>query len=190
MIVILLGAPGSGKGTQSERLVAALDLVHVSSGDLFRDHLGRGTELGQLARRYMDAGALVPDEVTIGMIADRLARPDIQSQGRVLFDGFPRTVAQAEALDALLAETGLGAVRTAVFIDVPEAEVVARMAGRGRSDDNPDAIRTRLAAFRRDTEPVIAHYRAQGKLATIEGLGTVDDVFARVRQALDDGDAS
>lgn len=187
MIVILLGAPGSGKGTQSERLVEAFDLVHVSSGDLFRDHLGRGTDLGQLARRYMDAGSLVPDEVTIGMIADRLARPDIVEGGRVLFDGFPRTVAQAEALDGLLSETGLGAVRTAVFIDVAEGEVVARMAGRGRSDDNPDVIRTRLQAFRRDTEPVIAYYGAQGKLARIDGLGTVDEVFERIVAALDEG---
>lgn len=184
MIVILLGAPGSGKGTQSERLTDALDLVHISSGDLFRDHLGRGTPLGELARSYMDAGALVPDEVTIGMIADRLDQPDVHGKGRVLFDGFPRTVAQADALDALLSEIGAGSVGAAVFIDVSEATVVERMAGRGRSDDNPDAIRTRLAAFRRDTEPVIAFYRAQGKLVAVDGEGTVDDVFERIMGGL------
>lgn len=182
MIVILLGAPGSGKGTQSERLTAALDLVHISSGDLFRDHLGRGTPLGELARTYMDAGALVPDEVTIQMIADRLAQSDVH--GRVLFDGFPRTVAQAEALDALLADTDALGVDAAVLIDVAEATVIARMAGRGRSDDNPEAIRTRLNAFRRDTEPVVAYYRAQGKLAAVDGEGTVDDVFAKIMGAL------
>lgn len=182
MIVILLGAPGSGKGTQSERLILALDLIHISSGDLFRDHLRRNTPLGDLARGYMDAGALVPDTVTIGMIADRLNQPDVQ--GRVLFDGFPRTVAQATALDALLAETRFGSVRAAVFIDVAEATVVARMAGRGRSDDNPEAIRTRLAAFRRDTEPVVDFYRGQGKLVCVDGEGSVDDVFARIMESL------
>ena len=184
MIVILLGAPGSGKGTQSERLTEALDLVHISSGDLFRDHLGRGTPLGELARTYMDAGALVPDEVTIRMIADRLDRPDVHGKGRVLFDGFPRTVAQADALDALLGEIGAGNVGAAVFIDVSETTVVERMAGRGRSDDNPDVIRTRLAAFRRDTEPVIGFYRAQGKLVAVDGEGTVDDVFERIMAGL------
>lgn len=183
MIVILLGAPGSGKGTQSERLVASYDLVHVSSGDLFRDHLGRGTELGRLARGYMDAGALVPDEVTIGMIADRLGQPDVQ--GRVLFDGFPRTVGQAEALDDLLARTGLGGVAAAIFLDVDDELVTQRMVGRGRSDDNLDTIRARLATFRRDTAPVIAFYASQGKLRTVDGEGTVDDVAGRIRLAIE-----
>jgi len=184
MFVILLGAPGSGKGTQSERLTEALDLVHVSSGDLFRDHLGRGTALGTLARRYMDEGLLVPDEVTIGMIADRLSQDDVAHRGRVLFDGFPRTVAQAEALDALLADVGAGSVNAAVLIDVSEATVVARMAGRGRSDDTADVIRTRLQAFRRDTEPVIAFYASQGKLVAVDGEGTPDDVFERIMGSL------
>lgn len=182
MIVILLGAPGSGKGTQSERLVEALDLVHISSGDLFRDHLGRDTELGRLARGYMDAGALVPDEVTIGMIADRLARSDVK--GRVLFDGFPRTVGQAEALDDLLARTGMGSVAAAIFLDVDDDLVTERMVGRGRSDDNLATIRARLATFRRDTAPVIAFYAAQGKLRTVDGEGTVDAVAARIARVL------
>ena len=182
MIVILLGAPGSGKGTQSERLVRALDLVHVSSGDLFRDHLGRGTDLGRLARGYMDAGALVPDEVTIGMIRERLSAADVA--GRVLFDGFPRTVAQAEALNDLLASTGMGPVTRAIFLDVDDDQVTARMVARGRSDDSPETIRTRLATFRRDTEPVIAFYDAGGLLSTVDGEGSVDDVAARIMDAL------
>ncbi|MEO8082581.1 MAG: adenylate kinase [Ardenticatenales bacterium] len=182
MIVILLGAPGSGKGTQSERLVEALDLVHISSGDLFRDHLGRGTALGTLARGYMDSGALVPDEVTIGMIADRLSTSDVC--GRVLFDGFPRTVGQANALDELLSSLHMGSVAAAIFLDVDDDQVTARMVGRGRSDDNLDTIRARLATFRRDTEPVVAFYASQGKLHTVDGEGSVDEVAERIMQVL------
>lgn len=212
MNIVLLGAPGSGKGTQAARLRDGLGLAHVASGDLFRDHLGRGSELGQLARGYMDAGKLVPDDVTIGMIRERLDQPDAASG--VLFDGFPRTVAQATALDAMLRERG-ERVEGAILIDVDEEELVSRLSGRlicrecgasfhirfapfkacpegrcdgeflyQREDDRPEAVRVRLETYRRQTEPVIGFYEDAGLLERVDGQGDVVDVTERMEAAV------
>lgn len=181
MNIVLLGAPGSGKGTQAEQLCATFGLTHVSSGDLFRDHLGRGTELGELARGYMSRGDLVPDEVTIGMIRERLAQPDVDAG--VLFDGFPRTVAQAEALAELLAESG-GRVDGAVLLQVADETIVDRLASRGREDDTAETVLARLDTFRAQTVPVIEHYRAQGRFTEVDGEGAIDEIAARAAEAV------
>lgn len=181
MNIVLLGAPGSGKGTQAERLSEGFGLTHVSSGDLFRDHLGRGTELGELARGYMSRGELVPDEVTIGMIRERLAQPD--AAGGVLFDGFPRTVPQAEALADLLAESGQR-VDGAVLLEVSDETIVDRLSQRGREDDARETVLARLETYRRQTVPVIAHYRERDRLRVVDGEGSVDQIAARAAEAL------
>jgi len=195
--VVLLGAPGSGKGTQAERIVARYGLPHISTGDMLRAAIAKGTEMGREARRFMDAGALVPDEVVVGCVRERLAREDT---GRgFLLDGFPRTLPQAEKLDEVLAETAR-AITHAVLIDVPEDELVRRISGRRtcpgcgkiyhmvydpplsegvcdvcgtaleqRADDNEETARKRLVVFRCDTEPVIEYYRAKGILGEAQG---------------------
>lgn len=212
MNIVLLGAPGSGKGTQAALLRDTLGLAHVASGDLFRDHLARESELGQIARGYMNAGALVPDDVTIGMIRERLREPD--TVGGVLFDGFPRTVAQADALEAMLAESGR-TVDGAILIDVEREELVSRLAGRRicrecgasfhvrfrpfercpegrcrgehlyqREDDQPAAVRVRLETYERQTEPVVDHYSAAGVLERVDGTGSIEVITERMERAI------
>lgn len=182
MNIVLLGAPGSGKGTQAEALVARYGLTHVSTGDLFRHHLSEGTPLGQLADGYMSQGRLVPDEVTVAMIRDRLETAP--ASGGLLLDGFPRTTAQAEALAELLAERG-EQVDAAILLDVGEELLLARLLGRGRPDDVRETIRTRLAAYRDQTLPVIEHYDALGRLRRVDGEGTVEEIAARLVGVVD-----
>ncbi len=207
--VILLGGPGAGKGTQAERIVARFGLPHISTGEMLRAAVEQGTEMGRAAQRSMQAGELVPDEVVIGVVRDRLAEPD--TRRGFLLDGFPRTLEQAERLDGMLAEAGR-AVTHVVLIDVPEEELVQRIAGRRscsecgklynvtfdpprvegvcdacgaaltqRADDNEETVRNRLAVYRSQTAPLIGYYFEKGVLGEAHGGGkTPSEVFAQV----------
>lgn len=183
--VLLLGPPGSGKGTQAKRLVAALGVPQVSTGDMLRAAVAAGTPVGLHAKGLMEAGRLVPDEVVTGVAEERLRQPDA-ARGFVL-DGFPRTVGQARALDELLRRLGV-ALERCVALQVDDDELVRRMLGRaqleGRSDDNEEAIRVRMQEYRHKTEPLLDHYRAAGVLVEVEGEGEVDDVAKRIQEAL------
>ena len=212
MIVVLLGAPGSGKGTQGLPLAEKLGLAHVASGDMFREHLGKGTELGVLAKSYMDKGELVPDGVTIRMIEERLARPD--AVGGVILDGFPRTLPQAESLEESLAKKHQK-VDAAPLVQVSTEELLRRLSGRwicrvcGRSyhvisnppkhdhvcdvdggelyqrdDDNIEVARKRLQVYFEQTQPVVDFYRARGVLAQINGEQSIESVCEDLVRAI------
>jgi adenylate kinase len=185
MVVVFLGPPGSGKGTQAARLAARAGIPHIATGDMLRSAVKNGTELGRRAGAIMDAGELVPDDIMIGLIRERIASEDCK-KGFVL-DGFPRTAAQAEALERLLAEKGFG-LDAAVNLDVDENRLIERMKGRslaeGRSDDNPETIRTRLEEYRRKTAPLAAWFDRKGILVNLDGTGSVDDVARAVGGAL------
>jgi adenylate kinase len=177
--LILLGPPGAGKGTQAQRLVARHGIVQLSTGDMLRSAAAAGTPTGLRAKEIMDRGDLVPDDVMIGIIADRIAEPD-SARGFIL-DGFPRTVAQAEALDRLLEKNGVS-LDSVVEISVDEQVLHDRIAGRvketggARADDNAETLSKRLAVYRTRTAPVAEHYRRQGKLKSVNGMGTVEQV--------------
>lgn len=198
MKIILLGAPGAGKGTQAIMLAKHYSLPHISTGDIFRDNIKRGTEIGKLAQSYTDKGQLVPDEVVLKIVADRLASPDC-ANGFIL-DGFPRTLPQAEGLAALVAEDA------ALAIMVPEDELIERLAGRfscpgckgtfrkqqltgndcpacgdalvQREDDKPETVKARLSVYNAQTEPLLAYYKAKGRLVSVNGSQDPADVFA------------
>ena len=177
MHIVLLGPPGAGKGTQAVRLAQHAKMAHVASGDLFRDNVDRGTELGSLAKEYMDRGALVPDDVTIQMVLERVSREDAAT-GYIL-DGFPRNEVQAAALDDALERQG-DRIDCAVLLDCPEAELLRRLEGRaateGRSDDTPEVIQARLKVYAEQTAPLISYYDQQGKLKRVDGLQAVEAV--------------
>jgi adenylate kinase len=213
MRIVLVGPPGAGKGTQAAYLAKNLSIPHISTGDLFRANISQGTELGKQAKAFMDAGRLVPDEVTIGMAEDRLLQPD--AAAGFLLDGFPRNVDQAQALDAFLARTQV-ALDAVLDLEVPEAEVVKRIAGRRlcrndgshvfhveynppaaegvcdtcggelyqRSDDTEEAVRIRLEEYHSKTEPIIDYYKQQGLVQTVPALGKVAEVTQRAMDAL------
>ncbi|GAA2487193.1 adenylate kinase [Streptomyces sp. NPDC059506] len=213
MRIVLVGPPGAGKGTQAQFLAKNLSIPHISTGDLFRANISQGTPLGLEAQKYIKAGDLVPDEVTIGMVKDRLARPDAQEG--FLLDGFPRNIAQAQVLDAMLTELG-GGLDAVLDLEVPEDEVVKRIAGRRtcrkdsshtfhvvytpskvedvcdvcggelyqREDDSEDTVRKRLEVYHNLTEPLVGYYEKQGLLVTVPALGKVDEVTARAMDAL------
>lgn len=179
---MIFGPPGAGKGTQAASLVDRFAIVHVSSGDMLRANLAAGSPLGLEAKRYMDAGELVPDEVVIGMVVDRLQADDA-ARG-VLLDGFPRTLPQAEGLDAALAGVGQR-IDAIVVLDVAEEEIVGRLSDRGRADDDPDVIRNRFRVYREQTEPVLGYYRGAGvPVHVVDGVGPVDEVQGRIVAAL------
>jgi len=213
MRIVLVGPPGAGKGTQAAFLAKNLSVPHISTGDLFRANISQQTELGKLAKSYMDAGNLVPDEVTIAMAKDRMEKPDA---GRgFLLDGFPRNVSQAEALDGTLSSEGIQ-LDAVLDLEVPEEEVVKRIAGRRicrndaahvfhlsykapeqegvcdecggglyqRDDDSEETVRRRLEVYHTQTEPIIDYYKAQGLVVTISALGKVDEVTQRAMEAL------
>lgn len=190
--LILFGPPGSGKGTQSEKLIETYGFKHLSTGDILRSEIARQTPLGMEAKSLMDQGLLVPDAVVIGMISSALeANPGVPG---FLFDGFPRTTAQAEALDTLLEKyhTTIGAL---IALQVPEEELVTRMMNRaktsGRSDDADENVqRNRLTVYRRDTLPVFDHYAKSGKSIDIEGVGAIDDIFGRICEVIDERTAT
>jgi adenylate kinase len=179
MRLVLVGPPGAGKGTQAVRLAERLDVPHISTGDLFRANLQQETELGIEAKRYMDAGELVPDSVTVAMVRDRLAGDDV-TKGFIL-DGFPRTVSQAGSLSEILASRGedLDAV---VEMQVPEDLLVERLLARGRADDTEDVIRRRQQVYRDETEPLLDHYR--DRLVTVDAVGSIEEITDRVADAL------
>lgn len=185
--MILFGPPGSGKGTQSEKLIERYGFKHLSTGDLLRSEIARKTPLGLEAKSLMDKGQLVPDEVVIGMISTALeTHPDVPG---FLFDGFPRTTAQAEALDKLL-ELNKTSIGVLVALQVPDTELISRMIHRaktsGRPDDADEQVqRNRLAVYQRDTVPVANHYRQQEKVVELNGVGTVDEIFDALCTVID-----
>ncbi|MBT2397589.1 adenylate kinase [Streptomyces sp. ISL-100] len=213
MRIVLVGPPGAGKGTQAAFLAKNLSIPHISTGDLFRANISQGTALGKQAKAFMDAGNLVPDEVTIGMAKDRMAQDD--AKGGFLLDGFPRNVSQAVALDESLKAEGQQ-LDGVLDLEVPEDEVVKRIAGRRtcrndsshvfhvtysppeqdgvcdvcggelyqRGDDTEETVRRRLEVYHSETEPIIDHYKAQGLVVTISALGKVDEVTKRAMEAL------
>ncbi|WP_327254487.1 adenylate kinase [Streptomyces sp. NBC_01244] len=213
MRIVLVGPPGAGKGTQATVLAKTLSIPHISTGDLFRANISQGTELGRRAKAFMDAGDLVPDEITIGMAKDRMEQPD--AVGGFLLDGFPRNVSQAEALDEMLKTAGMN-LDAVLDLEVEEDEVVKRLAGRRtcrndgghvfhiayqppkvegvcdicggelyvREDQSEDAVRNRLDVYHTQTEPIIDYYKAQGLVSTIPALGEVKDVTQRAMDAL------
>ncbi|HEY4018465.1 MAG TPA: adenylate kinase [Pseudonocardiaceae bacterium] len=180
MRLVLVGPPGAGKGTQAVRIAERLDVPHISTGDLFRHNLTEKTELGLEAKRYMDAGDLVPDEVTIGMVRERLAEDDAASKGFIL-DGFPRNVAQADALNGLLEQAG-SKLDAVIALEVPKEELVQRLLGRGRDDDSEHVIRRRQEIYQEETSPLLDHYRSQ--LVTVDAKGEIEEITERVLDAL------
>ena len=180
MRIVLLGPPGAGKGTQAVKLAESLDVPQISTGDLFRHNIDAGTTLGLQAKQYLDAGDLVPASLTNALVDDRLNDADV-AQGFIL-DGFPRSVEQAEALNAMLKRRGLKLDAVLEF-RVPENELVDRLKGRGRADDTEDVIRNRMKVYRDETAPLLDFY--QGELHTVDAVGTLDEVFARALQAFD-----
>lgn len=185
MNIILLGPPGCGKGTQGAVLARRLGAPRVSTGDLLRAAVRDGTPLGKKAQSYMDQGLLVPDEIILGLIEDVLGSDEAR-QGMIM-DGFPRTPAQAEAVDRLLAARKLQIDKVLNF-EVPDDELVRRMQGRaaqeGRADDTPEAFRKRLEVYREQTAPLVVYYRKRGKLAEVPGTGTVEEISGRVQKAV------
>ena len=212
MKLVMLGAPGAGKGTQAKMIAAKYGIPHISTGDIFRANIKNGTELGEKAKKYMDQGLLVPDELTLALIMDRFAQDDC-ANGYVL-DGFPRTIAQAEALTASLKAQG-DALDYAIDVDVPDENIVERMGGRRacvncggtyhvlfnppqksgicdlcggelsiRKDDLPETVKKRLAVYHEQTQPLIDYYNAEGILKTVDGTVDVNEVFAAITEIL------
>ena len=185
MRLVLLGAPGSGKGTQAELLKATLGVPHVSTGDLLRAAVKAGTPLGLKAKAVMEAGQLVSDDIVLAMLEERLAQPD--AKAGFILDGYPRNVAQCAALEKLLARIGQP-LEVAIKLDVPSELIVERIAGRaaaqGRKDDTPETVRERLRVYTEQTEPVAGHFADIGKLAVVDGVGELAEVSARIVAAL------
>ena len=182
----MFGPPGSGKGTQAARVAVRLGIPHIAAGDMLRDEVARGTELGGEAKPIMDAGGLVPDDLVVRMIESRLNQPD--AKDGALLDGFPRTVPQALALDAML-EKRDDSVAEVISLEVPEDELRTRILKRatteGRSDDTDEGLRQRLVVYRQDTAPVLEHYREAGTLiVAIDGVGDIDAITERIIEAL------
>lgn len=212
MKIVMLGAPGAGKGTQAKMIAAKYQIPHISTGDIFRANIKNGTELGKKAKSYMDQGLLVPDELTVDLVIDRLAQDDCKN-GYIL-DGFPRTIPQAEALDAALAKLG-EKMDYAIDVDVPDENIVSRMSGRRactgcgatyhivynpskkgdccevcgeklilRDDDKPETVQRRLNVYHEQTQPLIDYYTKQSILRTVDGTQDMNDVFAEIVKIL------
>ncbi len=185
--IVLFGPPGAGKGTQSEKIIDKYDLVHISTGELFRRHIGEGTPLGKLAQEYIDDGNLVPDEVVVRMVAAKIeAQPDARG---FIFDGFPRTVDQAKELDVMLEKIGLK-ITLMLALEVHDEELRARLRLRGkisgRADDQTDEkINNRINIYKKETIPVIEYYRKQSKYRGVNGVGNVDEIFNHICMAID-----
>ena len=183
MFILLLGAPGAGKGTQGKILAERLGLPKITTGDILRAAAKAGTPLGREAKSYMDSGKLVPDSVILGLIKNELAKPE--ANAGAVFDGFPRTAPQAELVDRTLAERGQR-LNHVLLLDVSDDELVRRMHGRatleGRSDDTPEAIRTRLQVYQRDTAPLVAHYAQRGNVHRVPATGTIEEIANEIRR--------
>ena len=212
MKIVMLGAPGAGKGTQAKRIAAQYGIPHISTGDIFRANIKNGTELGKKAKSFMDQGLLVPDELTVDLVVDRLGQDDCE-KGYIL-DGFPRTIPQAEALDQALAEKG-DKMDYAVDVDVPDENIISRMSGRRactgcgatyhivynpsqkgelcqvcgeklilREDDKPETVQKRLSVYHEQTQPLIEYYKGKGILKTVDGTKDMDRVFEEILEVL------
>ena len=182
MRLLFIGPPGAGKGTQAARVAQRLGIPHVSTGEMFRDHVEGDTELGRQVKAIMEAGDYVPDSITVAMLEERLGRPDA-AEGFIL-DGFPRTEPQASALDGLIGEAGLDRV---VLFRVDEDVLADRMLARGRDDDTEDTIRNRFKVYQEQTEPLLGLYRDRGIVVEVDGMGDLDDITQRVLAAVQDG---
>ena len=184
--IVIFGAPGSGKGTQSERIVEKYGINHISTGDVLRAEIKNGTELGKTAKGYIDQGQLIPDELMIDILASVF--DSFKDSKGVIFDSFPRTIAQAEALKKMLAERGQD-VSVMVDLDVPEEELMVRLIKRGkdsgRADDNEETIKKRLHVYHSQTAPLIDWYKNEKKYQHINGLGTMEGIFAEICEAVD-----
>ena len=185
--IVLFGPPGAGKGTQSENIIKKYGLNHISTGDLFRKHLGEGTELGKLAQQFMDHGKLVPDEVVIGMVDDYISTK--KEAAGFIFDGFPRTVAQAEALDKLL-EKNATSISCMIMLDVEEEELKNRLLERGKTsgradDQNVEKINVRIQEYLNKTVPVAEFYGKQNKRYKVNGIGSIEEIFESIAVELD-----
>lgn len=184
--VVLFGAPGSGKGTQSERLINEFGLHHISTGEVLRDHIRRGTELGKIADSYISKGQLIPDDLMIRILDDVLDKEAAGKEG-VVFDGFPRTIPQAEALKELLLKRGTD-LHAVVGLEVPEDELVERMLNRGkqtgRADDNIETIKNRLQVYHNQTHPLREYYTTEGKYLGINGSGNVEEIYNNIAENL------
>jgi len=185
VFILILGAPGSGKGTQGQILAERLGLPKITTGDLIRQAMKAGTPLGLEAKKFYDEGKLVPDSVVLSMIKDQLDLPDAKTGA--IFDGFPRTAAQAELVDRTLGQRGQR-LNHILLMDVSEEELVRRMSARarveGRSDDSPEAIATRLQVYQRDTAPLIAHYAQRGIVHRVPGTGTVEHISEEIKRII------
>ena len=179
MRVVLLGPPGAGKGTQAEKLAEKLEIPQISTGELFRRNIGNGTKLGLEAKRYLDAGDLVPSDLTNQLVDDRLT--DADAANGFILDGYPRSLEQAKALHEMLERRGT-ALDAVLEFRVSEEELFQRLKGRGRADDTDDVILNRMKVYRDETAPLLEYYR--GELKTVDAVGTMDEVFARALQAL------
>lgn len=180
--LVLFGAPGSGKGTQSSKIIDSFGLHHISTGDLLRHHIAEGTSLGKVADSYISQGMLIPDELMIDILDHELDH-NLKDVKGVIFDGFPRTIPQAKALDKLLEKRGTS-LAAVIGLEVPEEELVERLVNRGResgrSDDNLDTIKKRLEIYHSQTEPLRSHYTDTGKYISVKGTGIVDDIFEEI----------
>lgn len=181
MRVVLLGPPGAGKGTQAVKLAEKLGVPQISTGELFRSNISEGTELGLEAKRYLDAGDLVPSELTNKLVDDRLDEPD--AAAGFLLDGYPRSLEQAQALHDMLERRGTKLDAVLEF-RVPEEELFERLKGRGRADDTKEVIHNRMQVYQDETAPLLEYYQHEHELKTVDAVGTVDEVFARALQAL------
>ena len=186
MFIVFVGPPGAGKGTQCKRLIEHVQIPHLSTGDMFRRAIKDGTPLGKQASQFIDRGELVPNELVVGIVTQRMGQPDCQ--GGCLLDGFPRTVEQAKALDSFLGDQQ-SKLDLVLQLDAPRDELEQRMLQRAklenRADDTPETIANRMDVYRSETEPLIEYYKQRGVLSTINGLGTPDEVFERIRQSVD-----
>lgn len=187
MNIVMFGGPGSGKGTQSEKLIEKYGLHHISTGDVLRKHIKNETDLGKIAKKYIDEGQLIPDELMINILDDVLEK-EAQDKPGVIFDGFPRTIPQAEALKQLLNKRGKE-LHAVVGLEVPEEELVARLINRGkmtgRTDDNEETIKKRLKVYHEQTTPLKEYYKKENKYKAINGIGTLEDIFTDIVNSLD-----
>lgn len=186
MLIVFIGPPGAGKGTQSKLLLSYLGIPHLSTGELLREAKQQDSQVGRLAAQYMDHGRLVPDPLVLAMVGEKLERP--QFQKGCLFDGFPRTLQQARSLDESLIARGTP-LDLVLELKADENELITRMLKRAaaekRIDDNPETIAQRMNVYKKQTAPLLDYYRQQGKLATIDAMGTADEVFSRIKATLD-----